>query len=620
MQLFGFVRCVAIVYGLAFASFAYQLDDLYGSDGLLPKEYPSGEPQSVVDCYGDFVRDPYSTVLRFGKLLTVGGTRMPFSQWIYYLCLLSVGISVLVALMSRRATAFSFVALVWLFLVYGALVFYVGETFLSFQWDILLLEVGLVCILCVGSQWLIHQQIALPLLLLKVLCFKLLFMSGVVKLQSGCPTWWKLTALEYHFATQCIPTPLARYAAEVPPFFLSLAVAMTLILQILGSYALLLPLSTPTLMILQTMAQLIIASTGNYNFFNLLTILLIMVSSGSVLSLPTKGKVAVLFNIISSIAIALGIGVVIGEKITAPSFDELWRGEFQSRISIGVTKAEFNYFVGAWALPLAGLVVTVTFATAVFSDLALMLRQTFMGRIRFAIFFPLLLLACVNLTSANIKTLEELRRTHHHSVSWDLTPWWIQHPEKQLWSSVVSNNQGQEMLAIGERFVYSYGLFRRMTGVGNTAGEPVRVARPEVVLEGSQDGKTWLEYDFYYKPGNVSHPLPWVAPHQPRLDWQMWFQALNPNPEKWFLRLIWKLLTNRPPSLHVMPSPPAVLQQKPPKFIRALLFEYRFTSGNSCCPFGSVVWERKLVKEFIPPISLQHPGLQRLAAELGWKK
>ena len=64
----------------------------------------------------------------------------------------------------------------------------------------------------------------------------------------------------------------------------------------------------------------------------------------------------------------------------------------------------------------------------------------------------------------------------------------------------------------------SYGLFRRMTGVD---------ARPEVILEGSRDGKEWAEYSFKYKPGDVWRQPPIVAPHQPRLDWQMWFAALG---------------------------------------------------------------------------------------------
>ena len=79
----------------------------------------------------------------------------------------------------------------------------------------------------------------------------------------------------------------------------------------------------------------------------------------------------------------------------------------------------------------------------------------------------------------------------------------------------------------------SYGLFRRMTGVGG---------RPEVVVEGSQDlHGPWREYHFLYKPGNVTSPPGFCLPHQPRLDWQMWFAALGSyqhNP--WLISFVYK--------------------------------------------------------------------------------
>lgn len=74
----------------------------------------------------------------------------------------------------------------------------------------------------------------------------------------------------------------------------------------------------------------------------------------------------------------------------------------------------------------------------------------------------------------------------------------------------------------------SYGLFRRMTGVGG---------RPELIFQGSNDGKTWLDYEFHYKPGNTSSIPGFIMPHQPRLDWQLWFAALTDKPnEEWLVR------------------------------------------------------------------------------------
>ena len=61
-----------------------------------------------------------------------------------------------------------------------------------------------------------------------------------------------------------------------------------------------------------------------------------------------------------------------------------------------------------------------------------------------------------------------------------------------------------------------YGLFRDMTN-----------SRPEIIIEGSNDGENWLPYEFKWKPGDVNRRPGLVAPFQPRLDWQMWFAALE---------------------------------------------------------------------------------------------
>ena len=78
--------------------------------------------------------------------------------------------------------------------------------------------------------------------------------------------------------------------------------------------------------------------------------------------------------------------------------------------------------------------------------------------------------------------------------------------------------EGQKVLRYSMRFgsINNYGLFRSMT-----------TRRPEIIVEGSNDGRTWLVYEFKWKPGDPSRRPGLVAPHQPRLDWQMWFAALG---------------------------------------------------------------------------------------------
>jgi hypothetical protein len=139
--------------------------------------------------------------------------------------------------------------------------------------------------------------------------------------------------------------------------------------------------------------------------------------------------------------------------------------------------------------------------------------------------------------------------------------------------------------------VNAYGLFAVMT-----------VARPEIVIEGSADGATWREYIFRYKPGPLSRPAMWNIPHQPRLDWQMWFAALGSirdNP--WIEGLMLRLLEGSPAVLALFDSNP--FADGPPKYVRARLYEYRFADRHTHTLTGQW-WVRRLEGLYFPQVSL----------------
>jgi hypothetical protein len=111
-----------------------------------------------------------------------------------------------------------------------------------------------------------------------------------------------------------------------------------------------------------------------------------------------------------------------------------------------------------------------------------------------------------------------------------------------------------------------YGLFAVMT-----------TSRPEIVIEGSTDGIEWRPYTFRYKPGDPLRRPRFVAPHQPRLDWQMWFAALGSCEENpWLQRLMVRLLEGSPPVLGLLAENP--FPAAPPAHVRAVLYDYRFTA------------------------------------------
>lgn len=86
-----------------------------------------------------------------------------------------------------------------------------GGQFYAFQWDVLLIETGFLTALCFAPWQSLNLRkenntttTTVGCWPLRFLLFKLMFMSGIVKVQAECPTWENLTALEFHFATQCV--------------------------------------------------------------------------------------------------------------------------------------------------------------------------------------------------------------------------------------------------------------------------------------------------------------------------------------------------------------------------------------------------------------------------------
>jgi lipase maturation factor 1 len=141
------------------------------------------------------------------------------------------------------------------------------------------------------------------------------------------------------------------------------------------------------------------------------------------------------------------------------------------------------------------------------------------------------------------------------------------------------------------RIVNTYGLFAVMT-----------TTRPEIIIEGSDDGVDWREYGFKYKPGDVMRRPLWNIPHQPRLDWQMWFAALGtPSENPWFSRFLQRLLENSPEVTELLGTNP--FPHKPPLYVRALLYDYRYSSPQEKAATGAW-WVRQPEGIYYPAAAL----------------
>jgi hypothetical protein len=465
----AFARSTALIYVVAFASFGSQVRGLIGPQGILP--------------IADFLA---AARQQFGSsAFWQVPTFFWWSQTDLGLLIVSWGGAVIavVAAIGRPHTAGQKGAFIVLFVYYLSLV-NGGQIFMGYQWDYLLLEAGFLAIFLkpmLTRVWLFHW-----------LLFRLMFESGAVKLLSGDKTWRNLTALSYHYMTQPLPTPVAWYMYQLPMWFQKASTLFTFAVELVLPFFIFGPRRMKQIAAFGTIAlELLILLTGNYTFFNLLTIALcVMLLDDQLLSRIEY--------------------VPKSPKLRTPRLRK---------------PLHTNAYVSA-ALIVFVLAVSVT--------------------------------QLVNIFGAE--------------------------PPEAVRKTLVS------IAPFG--LVNEYGLFENMT-----------TSRPEISIEGSNDGQDWAPYVFRYKPGPPNRAPGWVAPSQPRLDWQMWFAALgNYRENPWLIRFMQALLLNSPPVLDLIGENP--FGSRPPKYIRAMVYEYRFTNYDERRQTGNW-WKRELKGTYFPPVSLR---------------
>lgn len=589
-----FLWCMSVIYLCAFSSLYYQIPGLYGENGILPVssvialesgtaqvEKKAKELPSLLWLAPSFGLD----VPTFMEFLSIVGMLVSFGGMIW--------------VRLRDCANFGLLWILYFSLYQG------GQTFLWFQWDILLLEAGFLTVITAPLgllQWsksntafsgLPHRpHDTVTFWLIRWLLFRLMFASGIVKLTSLCPTWWGLTALSIHFESQCIPTALAWFCHHLPGWLLKLAVAVTLVIEIGVPFLFFIPLRSAKIFSFysQVLLQFCIILSGNYNFFNLLTIVLCLSLVDDEFLLNLVGKPSI-------------------NKATSYSGRSL-----QFTRMLLTFCAELIIFGGLmyWSVNLFSIQLLpdwTIFSKVAFTakDFELALKKMMPVTICFgALSLVMNILAAVYrcLTSSG-----HFRKVFYMVgvIFWGGVSLWLfavslvphtvvdKQSYQTLWPIIHRWNSKVDKFQIAN----SYGLFRRMTGVGG---------RPEVVIEGSNSKTSgWKEYHFLYKPGDMSIRPPFIIPHQPRLDWQLWFAALgsyNQNP--WFLSLVYRLLQGQPEVLNLLHKERNPFPTQPPKYIRAVLYKYFYTPWELSKRRTNVNnwWTRKKVGEYLPPVTM----------------
>ena len=139
------------------------------------------------------------------------------------------------------------------------------------------------------------------------------------------------------------------------------------------------------------------------------------------------------------------------------------------------------------------------------------------------------------------------------------------------------------------RSINGYGLFRVMT-----------TERPEIVIEVSANGTGWREYEFRWKAGDPMRRPSFVQPHMPRLDWQMWFAALDPRAAQyWLERLLQRVMSGDAAVLALLGPNPL---SEAPHYARLAYYDYRFTTRAERTESGAW-WKREFVGHLTDTIS-----------------
>jgi len=487
------------MYFSAFLTLCTQVDGMVGSKAILPVEQFS----RVVGHH--FEQQEIGPLRRYLIAPTLCWIS-PSDRFLHLQC----GAGAVLALLLMGGVA-SAPCLAFLWLLYLSLTT-IGDIFLGYQWDALLLETGFLAILF--APWNLlpkspsreSRPSPTVLWLLRWLLFRLMFASGAVKLLSGDETWRNLSALNYHYETQPLPTWIGWFAHQLPAWFQKTSLIGMFGIELVMPFFIFFPRRLRMIACWSFIGlQVVIALTGNYCFFNLLTIVLCV--------------------------------VLMDDTAILKLFPGKWRRHFGNPGGEGS-----NYFVQEMS--------TARFAAGIG-------RRVLVGLIALVIL---------------ILTGMQMLGTFRVRVEWP-----------------------QSLVKLFEyvapfRSVNSYGLFAVMT-----------TSRPEIIIEGSNDGQNWLAYEFKHKPGDLRRRQRFVAPHQPRLDWQMWFEALRAPgrgpPSGWFRNFCRRLLQGSPEVLSLMERNP--FPNAPPKYVRAMVYDYHFTNSAEWRATG-IWWRRELIGQYGP--------------------
>ena len=545
------LRLLGVVHVFAFLGLVLQGPALFGSHGLTP----AAEYVAHLHAAGKSFRDVPS-------LFLYGCSDRALTVWAY------AGLALALACAAGYANLPSLVAL-WV--IYGSfervggatvdLAGHVHATWFAFGWEMQLCETTLLAAF-LAHPWDPRPLAARPppataIVLMRWLVFRVMLGAGLIKWR-GDPCWHALTCLDHHFETQPIPNPLSAWFHHLPHAVHAAGVVFNHAVELVAPWFVFGPRRARLVAgAAMAMFQVVLIASGNLAFLNWLTLVPILAC------FDDRALLAVL-----------------------PGRARRWvAARLPARSARDGRQLGVALAAGLWLL----------LVYACFADSATWLVA--------------LVAATVPVALAIRWAVRPGARLDGHQLAIGLFAVLVAWRSAPVIDNLTSSHQVMNASFDPFELVNTYGAFGSVGSV-----------RHELVIEGTMAADPhapdaeWRAYELPCKPGDVTRRPCVLGPYHLRLDWMIWFSAMDPQPEDpWIVHLVWKLLDGDRTVRELFAVDP--FDGQAPRWVRIRRFVYHLQ------PLGAPTWWTRDSEElWLPPVSRDTPGLAAVLARYGWQR
>ncbi|CAH1187705.1 unnamed protein product [Phyllotreta striolata] len=569
------LRALCVVYLSAFLSFYAQIPGLYGDNGIVPARTFLENTKHESLAWKIHHRPTLLWLTPFLGLDVTSGLDV---------LALTGAFLAFTGVISQKFCTIPLFAGLWS--LYFSL-HQIGRTF-AVVFDEFLLETGFLAVFVApllpgrrGSRGAPHNSISFWMI--KWLLFRFLVVGGFVKHLSGDSVWWTLKGLIRYYETIPLPSPLSWYVyGYIPEWGMKFAMVFTNVVEIALPFLYFLPIRSVRItgFFLHLYLQLCILLTGNFGIWNILmmTLSLALLDDHFFYKRKTsagKGRtiLSLIFNVGIHALIAYGAFKLFSLKLDGSKIAS----------NFAITKNYLEKYTTELILYIVyyGLVTLAATVLYAISNALFDKRQSTSNK---------LVALMTTLFYATIAILVFLASTVPIASLSPMTNSTVNPTVRMVYNRLHKLNVVNHYESVANKF-------------------PSTPGRYEIVFEGADNVEgPWKEYNFLYKPGNPNSSLPFVAPHQPRLDWHLAKAAYEPyERHPWVLSFVHRILEHQNDVLALIDFRDSPFRRSAPKYLRALLYKYEYTGVDK--RNERAWWKRTKLSEYVPALTKDSPFL-----------